>query len=150
MIRMLSARRFAALAFGALLISTGCGKDSSSTATTTAPTPVAAAATITETFSVPLTIGGTAFYSFNFVAYGNLAVTVTRVTGGGLDDGQTLGLGVGRPVGTTCSATTTVSAAPGDAAQLTGVYGPGIYCVRIVDTGSLTAPVTVAVTMSHS
>lgn len=144
------ARRFAALAFGGLLLSAGCGKDSASTSTTTSPTPVAAAATITESFTASVPVGGTAFYSFNFVAYGNLSVTLTGVTGVGLPDGQTLGLGVGRPVGASCNATTSVSASPSDTAQLTGVFGPGIYCVRVVDTGSLTAPVTVAVTMSHS
>ncbi len=114
------------------------------------PRSQAAAATITESFTASVPVGGTAFYSFNFVAYGNLSVTLTGVTGVGLADGQTLGLGVGRPVGASCNATTSVSASPSDTAQLTGVFGPGIYCVRVVDTGSLTAPVTVAVTMSHS
>lgn len=149
MIRMFKVRRLTAVVLGGVLFLSACNKNSS-TSTTTSPTPVAAAATITESFSAPIVVGGTVFYSFNFAAYGNLAVTLTRASGGGLDDGQTLGLGIGRPSGTACNATTAVAAAPGDAAQLTGVYGPGIYCVRVADTGSLTGPVTVAVTVSHS
>ena len=149
MIRMFKARRLTAVIFGGVLFLSACGKDSS-TSTTTAPTPVAAAATLTESFSTPIGVGGTVFYSFNFAAYGNLAVTLTRVTGGGLDAGQTLGLGVGRPSGTACNTASSVSAAPGDTAQLTGVYGPGIYCIRVADTGSLTGTVTVDVTVSHS
>ncbi len=149
MIRMFKTRRLTAVVFGGVLFLSACGKDSSTT-TTTSPTPVAAAATITESFSSPIAVGGSVFYSFNFVAYGNLSVTLSKVSGGGLDDGQTLGLSIGRPGGTSCNPASTVAAAPGDAAQLTGVYGPGIYCVRVADTGSLTGPVTVAVTVSHS
>lgn len=149
MIRMFKTRRLTAVVFGGVLFLSACGKDSSTT-TTTSPTPVAAAATITESFSSPMAVGGSVFYSFNFVAYGNYAVTLTSVSGGGLDDGQTLGIGIGRPSGTACSVAAPVAAAPGDAAQVTGVNGPGIYCVRVADTGSLTRPVTIAVTVSHS
>jgi len=149
MIRMFKARRLTAVVLGGLLGLSACSKNSS-TATTTSPTPVAVAATITENFSSPIAVGGSVFYSFNFAAYGNLSVTLSKVTGGGLDAGQTLALGIGRPSGTSCNPAQTVSAAPGDTAQLTGVYGPGVYCVRVTDTGSLTGPVTVAVTEFHS
>ena len=125
-----------------------CNK--ASTSTTTSPTVTAAAATITESFSAPVAVGGGVFYSFSFAAYGNISVTLTGVTGGGLAGGQTLAMGIGRPSGTSCTTASPVAAMPSDTAQLTGVYGPGIFCVRVYDTGSLTAPVTVAVTVSHS
>ena len=145
---MFKARSLLALiSTGALLAA--CNKDSTST-TTTSPTPTPAAATITESFTAPIGIGGGIFYSFNFVAYGNTSITLTAVTGSGLPDGQTLGLGVGRPGATGCTTTSAVAATPSDTAQLTGTYGPGIYCVRVYDTGSLTGPITVAVTVAHS
>ena len=146
--RMFKARLLVALVVSGACVTAACSK--TSTATTTSPTPTAAAATITESFTSALPIGGGAFYSFNFVAYGNVAVTLTGVSGGGLADGQTVGLGLGRPSGTSCSPTTSVAALPSDTAQVTGIYGPGIYCVRVYDTGSLTDTVTVAVTVSHS
>ena len=148
MIRMFKARPLLALiSTGALLVA-ACHKNS--TSTTTSPTPTPAAATITESFTAPIGIGGTIFYSFSFVAYGNTNITLTSVAGGGLPDGQTLGMGVGRPGATGCTTTNTVAATPSDTAQLTGTYGPGIYCVRVYDTGALTGPITVAVTVAHS
>lgn len=145
---MFKARSLLALISTGALFLAGCGKDS--TSTTTSPTPTPAAATITESFTAPIGIGGAIFYSFNFVAYGNTNITLTGVAGGGLPDGQTLGMGVGRPGATGCTTISTVAATPSDTAQLTGTYGPGIYCVRVYDTGSLTGPITVAVTVAHS
>ena len=149
MIRMFKARSLLALISTGALFLAACNKDSTST-TTTSPTPTPAAATITESFTAPIGIGGGIFYSFNFVAYGNMSITLTAVTGNGLPDGQTLGLGVGRPGATGCTTTSAVAATPSDTAQLTGAYGPGIYCVRVYDTGSLTGSITVAVTVAHS
>ena len=148
MIRMFKARPLLALISTGALFLAAC--HTTSTSTTTSPTPAPAAATITESFTAPIGIGGAIFYSFNFVAYGNMNITLTGVAGGGLPDGQTLGLGVGRPGATGCTTTSTVAATPSDTAQLTGIYGPGIYCVRVYDTGSLTGPITVAVTVAHS
>ena len=146
--RMFKARLFVALVVSGASVAAGCSKNS--TSTTTSPTPTAAAATITESFTAALAVGGGVFYSFNFAAYGNVAVTLTGATGGGLADGQTVGLGIGRPSGTSCSAATSVAAMPSDTPQVTGTYGPGIYCVSVSDTGSLTDKVTVAVTVNHS
>ena len=148
MIRMFKARSLLALISTGALVLAACSKDA--TSTTTSPTPTPAAATITESFTAPVGIGGGIVYSFNFVAYGNMSITLTGITGGGLPDGQTLGLGVGRPGATGCTTTNSVAATPSDTAQLTGAYGPGIYCVRVYDTGSLTGPITVAVTVAHS
>ena len=145
---MFKARPLLALISTGAIFLAACHKDS--TSTTTSPTPTPAAATITENFTALIGIGGATFYSFNFVAYGNTNITLTRIVGDGLPDGQTLGLGVGRPGATGCTTTNTVAATPSDTAQLTGTYGPGIYCVRVYDTGSLTGPITVAVTVAHS
>lgn len=148
MIRMFKVRPLLALVSSSALLLAACHKDSSSS--TTSPTPTPAAATITENFTATLGVGGATFYSFNFVAYGNINITLTSVGGGGLPDGQTLGIGVGRPGATGCTTTSTVAATPSDTAQLTGTYGPGVYCVRVYDAGTLTGPITAAVTVAHS
>ncbi|MGC4084881.1 MAG: hypothetical protein QM736_22900 [Vicinamibacterales bacterium] len=90
------------------------------------------------------------FYSFNIVAYGNVAVTLTSVNGTDLPDDFTIGLGIGRPSGTGCTTSSSVSVGPSDAVQLTGTYGPGIFCVRVSDLGTMTSPVRVAATVAHS
>lgn len=137
-----------AAACGAALMGAACGGSSGSSATS--PSPVAADATVSESFTTPLPVGGSIFYSFSIAAYGNLAVTLTDVAGVELPDGFTLTLVVGRPSGTSCSTESTISATPGETAQLTGVYGPGIFCVRVDDAGMLTAPATIAVTVAHA
>ena len=130
----------------------GCGKDSSSTTatTTTGPTPTPADATITESFTASIDVGGSVFYSFNFVQYGNYAVTLKTISGVDLPDDLTIGLGLGRPSGTGCTATSTVTTGAGDTAQLTGTNGPGVYCVRIYDAGTLPGKITVSATVAHS
>lgn len=125
-----------------------CGKDSS-TSTTTSPTPVAADATVTETFDATVGVGGSVFYSFNIASYGNVAVTLKTVTGTNLPDPILVSVGVGRPSGTGCTTSTAVSVGPGDSPQLTGVWGPGIYCVRIYDGGALTGTIRVAASVAH-
>jgi len=133
---------------GALCLA-ACGNGASAS-TTTLPSSVPADAAVSESFSSTLAVGGTLFYSFSMAQYGNVAVTLTGVTGSDLPDSLTLNVGIGRPAGTTCTASTTVAAAPGDAPQVTGSYGPGIFCVAISDSGLLTAPVKVDAAVAHS
>lgn len=128
----------------------GCGKDSSTSTTTTSASPTPADATITESFSTSVDVGGGAFYSFGFVQYGNYTVTLKSVSGVDLPSDLTIGLGLGRPSGTGCTATSTITTAPGDAAQLTGTNGPGVYCVRVYDAGTLPGKIAVTVTVTHS
>ena len=132
---------------GALCLA-ACGNGTS--ASTTSPSSLPADATVSQSFSSTLAVGGTVFYSFSIAQYGNVAVTLTSVTGSDLPDGLTLNVGIGRPAGTTCTATLSVAAAPGDTPQVTGSYGPGIFCAVISDSGMLTAPVKVDAAVSHS
>lgn len=133
---------------GALALS-ACSGDSSSS-TTTSPTATPADATINESFTTALPAGGTVFYSFSMAQYGNVAVTLTGVTGAELPEDFTLNLGIGRPSGTSCTAQSTVDAAPGESPQLTGTYGPGIFCVRVLDSGKLPGQATVSAVVAHS
>lgn len=145
---MLISRVVPVLVCAGTLFLAACGKDSS-TSTTTSPTPVAADATVTETFDATVGVGGSVFYSFNIASYGNVAVTLKTVTGADLPDPILVSVGVGRPSGTGCTTSTAVSVGPGDSPQLTGVWGPGIYCVRIYDGGALTGTIRVAASVAH-
>lgn len=133
---------------GALAVA-ACGNGSSSASTTT-PTPVPADATINEPFSTTLAAGGTIFYSFSIAQYGNVAVTVTGLSGADVPEDVTLSIGIGRPSGTACTVQNGVEAAPGQSAQLTGQYGPGVFCVRITELGKIASPATVSAVVAHS
>jgi hypothetical protein len=133
---------------GALCLA-ACGNVASASSTTS-PSSVPADATVNESFSSTLAVGGSLFYSFSMAQYGNVAITLTGVTGSDVPDSLTLNVGIGRPAGTACTASTTVIATPGDAPQVTGSYGPGIFCVFISDSGLLTAPVKVDAEVAHS
>jgi predicted dienelactone hydrolase len=89
-------------------------------------------------------------FLWTFTQYGNVAVTLTNVTGSDLPDGLMLNVGIGRPAGTTCTASLSVAAAPGDTPQVTGSYGPGVFCAVISDSGMLTAPVRIDAAVAHS
>lgn len=145
---MLISRVVPVLVCAGMLSLAACGKDGS-TSTTTSPTPVAAEATVTENFDASVTVGGGVFYSFNIASYGNVAVTLKSVTGPDLPETVLVSVGVGRPSGTGCTTSTAVSVSPGDSPQLTGVWGPGIYCVRIYDGGALTGTVNVSASVAH-
>ena len=147
---MLNVRVALTLVCAGALSLAACGNDSAASSTTTSASPVAADATTSERFEATVAAGGGIFYSFNIAAYGNVAVTVLETTGTGLPDDFAIGVGIGRPSGTSCATTTAISAVPGDAAQLTGTFGPGIFCVRIYDVGTLTGPVRVAAVVAHS
>src|SRR4051794_5787712 len=95
MMAMLTARMtFLLICAGALSLA-ACGKDTTS-GSTTSPSPTPAAATINESFSSAVTVGGGVFYSFSMAQYGNVAVTLTGISGADLTDGLTLGIGIGR------------------------------------------------------
>jgi len=82
---------------------------------------------------------------------GTVNVTLNSVTGTGVPPTVQLGLGIGQPSGTDCSATITATGGINTAApQATGTFGPGIFCVRVFDVGNLFAPAAFNVTIAHS
>lgn len=133
---------------GALAVA-ACGNDPSS-ASTTSPSVVAADATINEPFTTTLPAGGSVFYAFSIAQYGNVAITLTGVDGAELPEDFTLNVGIGRPSGTSCTSQSAVDTAPGESPQLTGAYGPGIFCVRVADTGKLPSQAIISAVVAHS
>jgi hypothetical protein len=117
-----------------------------SSSSTTTP---AAAPTVTEAFNGTLPVGGFRFYSFTIAVNGTVNVTLTKVSGTSVPSTVQLGLGIGQPSGNDCSTTQSVTAASSTVPQTTGVFGPGVFCVRVSDVGNLFAPATFAVTIAH-
>ncbi len=138
--------------FGLLLFAAACSKNNTTTPTTptaTTTTPVTTP-TVSESFQSTVPVGGFAFYSFNIAANGTVNVTLNTVSGTGVPSTVQLGIGIGTPAGVDCTTTSSVTAAAGTAAQLTGTFGPGLFCVRIYDVGNLFGPAAFKATIAHS
>ena len=95
-------------------------------------------------------VGGAAFYSFNIAANGTVNVTLNAVGGTGVPVSVQLGLGIGTPAGVDCTVTSSATAAAGATPQLTGTFGPGLFCVRVYDVGNLFGPAAFRATIAHS
>lgn len=126
-------------------LAAGCGYDAPS------PTAPSTLATSTRIFTGSLPAQGSRFYSFQVFQAGVVNITLVSLTGDtrGTTLGTVLGLGSGRPNGPDCELTTSTSSPPGLTSQLSVALGPGTYCVKIFDIGSLTTTVNFAVRIVH-
>jgi hypothetical protein len=108
------------------------------------------AAITTSTFNGPLDKGGSIVFGFKVETEGLVSVTLTSVTPA-TTAGLGLGVGTSPDGGTTCSLSSSTSAAvAGSAAQLTTTLSPGPYCVKVYDVGNnLTGASSVAVSVAH-
>ena len=131
-----------------------CAKNAATPATpsttTTTTTTTVTTPTTSEIFASTVSVGGAAFYSFNIAANGTVNVTLNGVGGTGVPSTVQVGLGIGTPAGVDCSTTSTVTAGAGAGPQLTGTFGPGLFCVRVYDVGNLAGPAAFRVTIAHS
>ena len=104
----------------------------------------------TETFAGTLQVAGNSFYSFYVSQAGPVGLTLAAVqTPGGAALATPLGIGLGIPSGTGCARSTSQTAPPGLAAQLSVTLNPGTYCAAVFDTGNLTAAVNFAMRIRH-
>ncbi len=151
---MIAARRLlrssAALAMTfALAAMAACGGSSNSTSTT----PTVTSGPQTELFEGTLTPGGSAFYSFTVQSTGDADVmlaSVTTSTAPGNSSNATLRVGIGTPLGTDCTVTTSLLAFPALQSPLVSNLTAGTYCVRVYDVGNLTGTVNFAVRIVHT
>ena len=140
------------LAAAALSVSACDDKSSTATSpssTDTTTTTTVSAPTTTELFAGRVAVGGSTFYSFTVVQNGTVNVSLADVGGANVPSTVWLGLGIGTPSAEDCTTATTVNTAAGSAAQLTGTYAPGVYCVRVWDIGNLVAVAAFNVTIAH-
>jgi hypothetical protein len=144
--RVAAGLAIAAVAF----VAASCNKDSASpTSPTSTNTATVTAASVSEDFTGTVPVGGSAFYSFSVAENGTVAVTYTGASGNGVPGTVWLGLGIGTPSAEDCATGSTVNTPPATAAQISGTYAPGIYCVKVSDIGNLYAPATFSVTIAH-
>lgn len=123
---------------------------SSTTAPTEADSGITPLEFRTETFAGTLQTKGNAFYSFVVTQAGPAGLTLAAVqTPGGAALATPLGIGVGIPSGTGCARSSSQTAPPGLAAQLTLTLNPGTYCAAVFDTGNLTSAVNFAMRIRH-
>ena len=133
-----------------LLTSPGCSNDSPTSPTSTDTTSTAAAApAFTEEFVDTVAVTGSAFYSFTVTTYGTVNVSLTSVSGQYVPSTVTMGLGLGKPDAETCATSTSISTPAGAGPQISGVYEPGVYCVKVSDVGNLYSAASVAVTIAY-
>jgi hypothetical protein len=111
--------------------------------------PSVTAPVVHESFSGSVSLLGSAFYSFTQVRTGRVKVTLLTLVENGAASTTTVGVGVGVPRGTDCIVQNAVNTATGGAPQLTIDLDPSIYCVRVFDTGTLTAPATFSVNITR-
>lgn len=146
--RVVTRRTLAALI--PLVVIAACDKTETPTsATDTTTTTTVASPTTTEEFNGTVTVGGSSFYAFTVAENGTVNVTLASVGGAGVPSTVWMGLGVGAPSGEDCSTTTLTNGPAGSSPQVSSVYAPGIYCVKVADIGNLAQTATVAVTIAH-
>ncbi len=143
--------RLASPIVAAFVLCSACSHNSTAEPSlTSSSSTTGAAPTVSEVFASTLPVGGFKFYTFNIAVNGTVNVTLNSVSGAGVPATVQLGLGIGQPAGTDCTATVNATAGSTSAApQVTGTFGPGLFCVRIYDVGNLFAPASFNVTIAH-
>lgn len=142
--------RWSLAALVPLLAVAACDKAETPTSSTdTTTTTTVASPTTTEEFTGTVAVGGSSFYAFTVGENGTINVTLASVGGAGVPSTVWMGLGVGAPSGEDCSTTTLTNGPAGASPQVSTVYAPGIYCVKVADIGNLAQPATFTVTIAH-
>jgi hypothetical protein len=100
-------------------------------------------------FNGPLAQNGSVVFMFKVTTAGSVSVALTSVSPSST---SALGLGIGTSSdGVSCVVTNSTSAAvASQTAQLTTSENAGSYCVKVSDPGTLTAPSTVSISVTHS
>lgn len=136
----------------AFVTGVGCGETPTSPTTTTTTTTTeatTASPVFTEDWIDTLAVGGERFYSFTVTQTGTVNVSLTSVSGQFVPGTVTVGLGLGTPMAETCGTTSSISTQAGTGPQLTGTYGPGVYCVIVRDVGNLFSVARFSITVAY-
>lgn len=121
-------------------IAGGCSKT-----VITSPTPVAGALDV-NSFTNVIVPGGSASRELTLTSSGTIAVTLTQTT----PAGTPLGVGIGIPrANNQCALGSAVTAVAGSSAQIAMAADGGSYCVKVYDTGTLSAPVSFTISISR-
>ena len=95
---------------------------------------------------------GSSFYSFTVTTAGTVSVSLSSLMANTIGPASTavVRLGLGVPLGTGCSVTSSVDTAAGLTTQLTVPVNPDVYCVNIADIGNLTAPMNFTIRIGQN
>jgi len=142
-----AARRLVAsgvLAVCVALVSSACDQSTP----TNPQTPSNPAMTV-ESFVGTLPKGGTVFYSFTVPVEGTVSFTLLSLTIGGVPSDLAISIGLGVPSGTTCRTSSTGPVTVGPTPQQANPVVPSVYCVNVVDLGTLTADANFALNINR-
>jgi hypothetical protein len=145
------------LACGLLLVAAGCSEPQftmpiPTSATEVAPTPnptptpvpTPTVPSTSDTFERSLNPGERAFHAFTVGLYGRVDLALESLQGASV-----LTLGLGRPSGTDCAVTSVLSTSVEQDPFFSDVFQAGVYCLRVPDTGTVTAPVSFSIRIDH-
>ncbi|MGE3704044.1 MAG: hypothetical protein AB7I13_02145 [Vicinamibacterales bacterium] len=139
-------KRLACLLLVSTVLLAACGNDEP---TDTTPTVTPADPTTTEIWEGTLAVGATRFYSFSVVQYGTVNLTLTSLSDASGEVTTPVQVSIGFPAGTGCTATSSATTAAGTDFQVSNIYDPGVWCVRIQDVGNLVGPATFRLAIAH-
>jgi hypothetical protein len=111
----------------------------------TSPTPTAAT-TDPNTFTNQVLPGGSASRELLLTAAGQISATLTSTTPAGM----VLGVGIGIPrANNQCALSSAITTAAGVSARIAMAADAGLYCVKVYDSGTLTAPLDFTVSITR-
>ena len=111
----------------------------------TSPTPVAGTLDI-NSFTNVIAPGGSASRLLTLTSSGTVAVTLKQTS----PAGTALGVGIGIPRNNDqCALSSAVTTQAGSSAQITQPVDGGVYCVKVYDAGTLSAPVSFTISISR-
>ena len=115
-----------------------------------APSTIWTGAIVVESFTGTLPVGGSAFYSFYSPHTGVINLTLITLTENGQPSGNTVNLGLGAPIATSCAVgENQLTTGPGVTQHVSVAIPAGTYCARILDVGNLSSTATFAINISH-
>lgn len=100
---------------------------------------------VSEVFSGTLPVGGAASHQFTASKNGEFSVTLTTLTPA---TGNAIQIVFGLLVGNGCQTITIVPATRGQT-PLAGPIDKGVYCLTLLDPGTLTQTATYSISVSH-
>lgn len=141
-------RHIVCCALGSALLA-GCGGDATPTSPTTIAPAVVNPPSVTDTWEGTLAVGATRFYSYSVGLNGTVNVTLESLGGAQVDENTQVSLGNGYPSGTGCLVSSSSDTKPAAEPQLSTTLAPGVYCVKLTDAGTLSAPVSFRILIAH-
>ena len=132
---------YRAVALALALLAAGCDNEVEN-----ATGPIVPAPTVTENFEGTINVNGAQTHTFLTVAAGTITVLLSEVTP---DATIPVGFVLGTWNGVVCQMSLAMDTAVQGNQLVGSVSGAGSLCVRVHDTGKLTAPLSYKIAVTH-